>query len=292
MPAPSGFDKVLIDGDQLMYVVGFASEGEPLNFVLGTLKRSLDRIQEECQAESREIWIKGDGNFRDDLCVSTGYKSNRTAKKPSTIEQIKAYLIEHQGAKQAHGMEADDQLSVGLYSDYTQGENAVILSSQDKDLLNTPGWHHNHKRGVFWVSEDYAFEHFWTQMLEGDKVDNIPGLPKLPQTAFERYELRNSGILGCGPKRARDIIEQMNVEEIPDRVLQLYLEYAEEFFPRLDWENMAKEYFVEQAQLLWMTRELNHDGTPVLWSPERAELKLYWESDYYDRHASDSLDSV
>ena len=262
------FDTVLIDGDQMMYTVGFAAEGEPLKYVLGTIKKNIDKIQKACNAEHREIWVKGTDNFRDKLSVSRGYKSTRRSDKPKDFEEIFKYILEYQGAKQAHGMEADDMLSVRLYEDHERGYDQYVLASQDKDLLNTPGWHHNPRKpaqGLFHISPEEADMHFWYQMLAGDTVDNIPGLPGITRDVFDRYDLAGGGT-GISSKRAWEIVYSHTVEELPRVVRELYGEWFAHDVP-LAPESMVQQYFIEQGRLLWMARHLHEDGSPVLWEP-------------------------
>jgi hypothetical protein len=265
------FDTVFIDGDQLMYAVGFSSEGEPLSYCLNTVKQTLNKIQRDCGAEHRDVWIKGANNFRESVSVSRTYKANRTAsKKPKYLKEIHDYLVEYQGAQEAHGMEADDMLSVLLF----RNQKDCILYSQDKDLLNTPGWHMNpHKDPpIFDVTEEEAGRHFWYQMLAGDRVDNIPGLPELTKKSAETYDLKTNGYR-CGEKRAWHIMNMSEYSELPQNVYNLYRDYFEERMPFSDTE-MCNEYFVEQGKLLWMARDLHHDGSPVVFDPSFFELEL------------------
>lgn len=257
------FERLLIDGDQLMFSVGFAAEEEPLNYILNTVKNSLNRtIRDTGNPPEVKVYIKGEDNFRDALAVSTGYKATRTARKPKCYGDIRRYLLDHWGAIAVDGMEADDAVSVELYQDWITGKPTTVLSSPDKDLWNTPGWHYNPKRpddGVNLVTDEMADAHFWIQMLSGDRVDNIPGLPDLTKEIREEYGLAKGG-KGCGELRAKTIIFQSD-PPYSDIVQRCYQTWAE----REGIEPIIKEYFEEQGRLLWMTRELHPDGSPVLW---------------------------
>ena len=47
-------------------------------------------------------------------------------------------------------------------------------------------------------------------------------------------------------------------------VYGMYMQYGDEE----GWDtSTSREYFTEQGQLLWMTRELDAKGKPVLWEP-------------------------
>ena len=64
------FKRVVIDAEQLCYAVGYASEGEPVSHALSTVRKAVDNIQKAVDAEQRTIYIKGVGNFREDIAVS------------------------------------------------------------------------------------------------------------------------------------------------------------------------------------------------------------------------------
>jgi 5'-3' exonuclease len=87
---------------------------------------------------------------------------------------------------------------------------------------------------------------FYSQCLTGDKVDSIPGLE------------------GCGPIKAFEILDGcVDSQDAFNRVLEAY---------RGVYGDKAEEELLEQGRLLWMTRELHPDGSPVLWEfPNKQE---------------------
>lgn len=255
------FGRVLIDGDQMVYAIGFASEKEPVSHALSTTKRALDKIQRSCSAYEREVWVRGTLNFRDEVAVTTGYKATRSTRKPAHFNDILRYLIEYQGAQEAHGMEADDMVSIRLMDD----PEVHIVSSQDKDLMNTPGWHFNPKtEELFDITPEEALRHFWYQMVAGDRVDNIPGIPELPASFFEENGLRYTRGGKVGEKTAWNFINEFDVNDLPNVVPDLYKLYHEhrELYGRYE------VFFREQGDLLWMARRLNADGTPARFTEE------------------------
>ena len=86
-----------------------------------------------------------------------------------------------------------------------------------------------------------GFAFFAAQLLIGDKVDNIPGLPK------------------CGPVAAYEALKECaTTEEYMATVIELYsTHYGDEWMDQL----------LEQGRLCWMLRRLNEDGSIPLWVP-------------------------
>ena len=86
----------------------------------------------------------------------------------------------------------------------------------------------------------------------GDVVDNIPGVPKV------------------GPVKACEILspileresEKAMVSSLLDEVAYSFHEYYDD-----EWE----ERMLEQGQLLWVVRELDDNGSPVIWQRGKYE---------------------
>jgi 5'-3' exonuclease len=263
------FSKVLIDADQIVYACGFASEGEPLSHTLATVRSALNKIQEAVGAEEREVYIGGSGNFRDEIALSKGYKAHRPKRKPEAYEEIRKYLVETQGAVVVDGMEADDAVSIGIYEDFIKadgipGESTIIVSTPDKDLNNTPGWHFNPKKdSVTWVTEQQAGRHFLWQMLCGDSTDNIIGLPEVSPSISKTYKIPvGKSNKGLGAKRAKKIMSySSDIEGALVDVMTCYHLWGQDK-GALSVDTL--EYFIEQANLLWMIRRMHLD-TPVMY---------------------------
>lgn len=250
--------KVVIDSDQMLYACGFAAKGEPLSHVLHLIKQRIDHTIEQTEADEYEVYIEGKGNFREEVALD--YKGNRTGEKPEFFKESRQFLIDQYNATQVTGMETDDMVSYLLYQDYLthngdKHECQVVLSSPDKDLRNTPGWHHNPLKGeVFWVTPEEAKEHFLYQLLAGDTVDNIKGLPYVTPKMREKYNLNSTKV---GKVTAEKVIKATS--EPHKAVLECYLAWGEaEGYSEED----TMDYLLQQGQLLWMTREIV-DGEPV-----------------------------
>lgn len=262
----SRFDLAVVDADQMCYAVGFAAKDEPVSHALSTVKKAINNIQKECDAEQLQLYVKGEGNFREEVAVTHGYKANRKeTPKPAHYPAIMDYLKGKYGAICCDGMEADDVVSIKLYEDFKKAggdrdKATLILSSPDKDLRNTPGWHHNPRTGeIVWYSDLQSTRHFWYQMLTGDNTDNIKGLPKLPYWLCKKYGIAINGVGKAGAKKLMALTE--GVEDCEQFAYELYLHWGqmEGFSPEL-----VKDYVLENAQLLWMVRELDEHNKPVM----------------------------
>lgn len=224
------FSKVIIDGDQMVYSCGFASEGEPISHTLRLLRNKMEQIIADTGASEYELYLEGKGNFREAL--DWDYKGTRPNRKPASFDECKEYLQNVWNAKLVEGMETDDMVSIRLYESGTD----TILSSPDKDLKNTPGWHYNpNKRDIFHVSEEQAERHFWFQMLMGDRVDNIKGLPYCATRTVDRLKLTKAARKGCGEATAKRIISGTSgAQEAREEVVRCYAEYFREIAPTDD----------------------------------------------------------
>lgn len=256
----------LLDGDVLTYEVGFGAEasweGEsppPFEIARELLE---SRVANICALAGGtgppEIFITGKDNFREKLATIRPYKGTRSGRKPFHYTNIRAYLTGVMYATCVDGIEADDALALRQIELNKQGIESVICS-RDKDLRQVPGWTYSWElgdnpsfgpefvEGYGWIkiSESgkkiigVGDKFFFSQCLTGDVVDNIQGIP--------RY----------GPKKAFETLVNTNTyEEGLQAIVEAYRGfYGEEY----------EKYLLENGQLLWMTRSLNEDGSPVLW---------------------------
>ena len=255
------FGTVLIDGDQMVYACGFASEGEPISHTLRLVKNKMEQILLDCGTMSYELYIGGVGNYRD--TVDPEYKATRTARKPEAYNDIRDYLIKNWGARVCNGYEADDAVGAKLGDWYARGEGhneedrTFIVSSPDKDLNTVPGWHYNPQSRVkLFINQKQATRFLAFQMLAGDRVDNISGLPDLGKMTRKKYGLRKGK--GCGEVSAKKIIK--NDELIPSgawmRVIDAYIDWG---IDKGLLSGEIAEYCQQQYQLLWISSLLEGD---------------------------------
>lgn len=261
--------QALIDADVLVYEIGFAAEkgwkGEgipPFDYAASLLDRAVENICAITESTQPPIlYLTGKGNFRYDIAKRTPYKA-RPGNKPYHYANLRAYIRGMYDSVTANGMEADDLMSV----EQTRRGNDTIICTRDKDLRAVPGWQFGWELGdqpqygPILVDDVGSLSlsdrrnkligcgglFFYGQCLTGDATDSIPGLGGRTGAvkAFKILE-------GC-----IDLVDAFK------RVLAAYRE---------QWGARAEEELLEQGRLLWMTRELKEDGSPVLWELSNVE---------------------
>lgn len=250
----------LIDGDILLYEVGFAAEASyeagtpPFTYVEDILENRIGNICAMAGATAPPIFFfTGKVNYRHSLAKLRPYKE-RLSNKPFHYQNIKAYIKGKYDWRQQEPLEADDLMALEQCS-----RSGTIICSRDKDLRAVPGWHYGwelanqpqygpievSKLGAIRLSSNRksikgeGLLFFYAQCLTGDSVDTIPGLPR--HGAVKTFELLSP----C-----------QDEESALRAVLEAY---------RGVYGDKAEEFLLEQGRLLWMTRELQEDGQPILW---------------------------
>lgn len=191
-------------------------------------------------------------NFREKIAVSKPYKGNRKADKPFHRDNLRAYMLSTYNCKIANGMEADDLICIDA-----NGNKDVTICTRDKDLRMVEGRHYGWPcgsqpqfgpldvEGVGHIElsgkkiRGWGMKFFYSQLITGDTVDNIPGLPR------------------GGPTMAYQLLNEL--EDEPSMYQAVTSKYKEKLGE--GWE----AYFEEQANLLYMVQELDDKGEPILW---------------------------
>lgn len=174
----------LIDGDVLVYRVGFSSENQSEEQNCFNCDLLIQDLLKKVGADEYRVFLSDRlvNNFR--YAVDPEYKANRKdAVKPRWYDSIRSFLIDQYSATVTVGEEADDVLG------YTQlgTEKETIICSIDKDLYQIPGRHYNLARGEFInVSPVDGTRHFYKQLLIGDRVDNIRGVTGIGEVKASR----------------------------------------------------------------------------------------------------------
>lgn len=211
------------------------SETEPLSHLYYTIKRTVERIVNETNADDYEVFLGGTKNFRLDLYQD--YKAGRPAK-PVNYHKARDYLVKRYGAVLSDNEEADDMLGIRSIALQKAGGITPVICSLDKDLHMIPGMHYNWISGKTKnISPFVAITNFYKQLLTGDPVDNIKGLK------------------GIGPIRAGNILMGCQTElELYHRVLQAYCDHPN-YQDKTTSE--VKDILTYVAQLVWIRREEN-----------------------------------
>ena len=222
---------VLIDGDILTYRAAFSCEGQPIEDAYDKIDELVEEIMGAVSfdeaSQNYEMFITGKGNFRYD--VQETYKQNRSGKpKPEHLQGLRDYLVEAYDAEVSVGQEADDDITIRA----TELGPDAIIASIDKDFLQVPCYHYNlNKKTLVKVEEFEGLLFFYTQILMGDKADNV------------------FGIKGVGPVKAGKLLQDATTEQ-------------ELYNICLDAYDGDRRKVVENGRLLWLRRE---EGE--LWSP-------------------------
>lgn len=199
-------------------------------------------------ANSFSMYLTGGNQWRQKYATIQKYKGNRdNMVKPVHYDLLRAHLVKKWGSYVVDFIEADDAV-VMEYVERRPYED-VVISHIDKDIDQQEGLHLNYKTREFYVVDEHtALMNFYTQLLTGDSIDNIPGLS-------EKRPKR-----GIGAKTAATILDGATTErEMFGRVHQKYVEkYGEEhkYTTWLGEESVASamEIMDENAQLLYLQR--------------------------------------
>ena len=214
---------------------------------LHSVKLALQGAIEGSRAETYQVYIGGETNFRDDLATISIYKGTRSQDKPIFYEQIREYMINHWNAIVVEGWEADDQLAMEATKD---PENTIVVSD-DKDLNTVPCLRYIPGKDVlFRVSEQDALLWFYSQCVIGDPIDGIIGIP------------------GSGKMAAYNALKDCDSEmDMYISVWNVYHRYIDNISHVAAGLNDANEMLLENARLLWMVRETDENNQPVMWQP-------------------------
>lgn len=256
------FDRVLVDGDILVYRIGFTTQDVDEQIARWRLNELVERLTAGCNAKEAAFYITSTdkSNFRFGLFPE--YKAHRAKKeKPIHYDYIRQVLQEDYLANVVHGEEADDALGIEL----TLDPEKRVLASIDKDLNQVPGWHFNFvKEQIYYVNELEGWRNLYYQMLVGDKpTDNVEGCPKIGDVKATR------SLEGCESE-----------EEMFETVTRLYLKAYSD--PRV-----ASERLWLAGNLLWVRRKPNQPWVrPSGEVVSKTALKQYYETEEWNSSTS------
>jgi len=258
--------RALIDADMVLYEASFSGQDKETGEI-HSFEYVRDIFDEKVASinacvygtEEPHLYITGKGNFRYDIAKSRPYKGDRKEEKPFHYANLQAYAASLPNCTVSEGMEADDLLCIAQFKRLT--ERDTIICTRDKDLRMCPGFHYGWEHGLQpeffpqWVEplgkltispdrkkiKGTGILFFYSQLITGDRVDNIPGLPK------------------GGPALAWDLLNSLTDER------EMWEAVCSAYSKKLGLEYY--EYLMEQANLLWMIRELDEEGNPIMFKP-------------------------
>lgn len=288
-----------------MYELGFSSQGKgdegeivpaSWDWARDLVERKIDLIVDEAEADKALLFLTNTPrinkmlnkqrkreeksvkdyvpNFRDEVAKEKDYKGNRKSAKPFHFYNILShFLFNYDTMIHEDGLEADDYMCITQYKSWQDGD--TIICSRDKDVRQCPGWHYSwevggqasigpmfvdplgelkliektNAKGKKLPPKLFGTGHkfFYAQMITGDAVDNI------------------GGVKGRGPVFAHSLLNDLQTER------ELYEIVAEKYV--LAWGEEWKTKMKEQANLLWMVRELKEDGSFVKWTPPKKIIR-------------------
>jgi DNA polymerase-1 len=219
---------ILIDGDMLVYRVGFACDEESERVATQTMGNYISEILTDLAEHytDHQVYLTGSSNFRNEVAVSQPYKGDRPSRKPVHKDLLREYLLDEWKAEVSDNMEADDCIAIKS----TELEYKSIICSLDKDFLQVPTKMYDYtKKTMREIDERSAAEWLYRQSLMGDRVDNI------------------AGVHGIGPKKAEKALEDWTTErDLYERCLKLYED-----------NDLDADRLYENLQLLYLLRSVD-----------------------------------
>ena len=222
--------RLILDADSLVFRAA-ATTNTAQSAEKSVIKR-LREVEEACYSDETSMYVKGRGNYR--YNVYPDYKAKRKSsdldeKMKERLNAAHAALVDL-GAKHLDGYEADDLCCIEAYQ-CMEADIAFVLSHIDKDLLQIPGNHYDFGKEVFIPMEpDEADLFFWTQCLEGDQIDNVPG------------------VKGIGPKKAAEILKGVTLGNRHKTIISTYDHH---------YGASSTQLFEQYGSSLWLLRDMN-----------------------------------
>ena len=221
--------KALIDGDILVYRIGFASEDEPESIAMARCSEFIEDLILFNGFGEYQGYLTGKTNFRNEIAVTAPYKGNRKSAKPKHYQLLRDYMESAWSFTMIEDQEADDAIGIAAY-EMEVGEYCICSIDKDLDMLR--GDHYNFvKDERYFITEEEGIKNFYKQLLMGDRVDNI------------------IGIKGIGTVKAERLLKECKNEN------EMYLAILEAY-------DGNAERVLENGRLLWIRRQPNQLWTP------------------------------
>jgi len=234
-----------------------------------TLKEACNRFDEIIEESMAEVFatdwigaIGGPTNFRETVFEDYKKSVSREAardKRQSWFPELKEYVANLDNVVVTEDCEADDYLAEWAVQLSRQNIDRCIITT-DKYLITVGGKMYSPavkkylgKESMFHdIAPPEAFRFFCTQMIMGDSVDSVPGIP------------------GMGPVKTERYLEQFSTFDLAAAVKRIYdLAYGLE----------SKDYFLINGKLLHMRR------SPQDWFTEEVFMRAWEEAVDYERQS-------
>lgn len=182
----------IIDADSILYRVAAACEDESLETAQDSLRGFLwESVHKPTQCTKYIFCLSGGESGRSEKAFTKPYKGQRSKEKPKHLKALREYLTEEYKALTVGEYEADDVV-IAIYEKY---RGYALLMGIDKDAKQLAGAHYNYvKQEFFTISDRESQQYFFTQMLTGDSVDNIPGVPRVGAKGAEKLFAENPDV--------------------------------------------------------------------------------------------------
>lgn len=251
------------------------------NIVKGRLKAKINSIVSQEWCEDFIICYGTGTNFRYDIAQTVPYKNERP-QKPLLYDVVKEYMLSKYKDKLdiRDGVETDDIVASHLWKDWIESGRdhdklKVVGVFIDKDIAQFPCLQYNFDKpeeGLIKITSQEAAENLAVQLLKGDTIDTIPGLPELTKEMMDKYKLSKRGKKGLGEKTARALVSGLNSPtEVFERVVEAYKNYyglASYPFTDFNGEESTRtwiDHLNEQYRLLRMRTNTDKDVGHVIY---------------------------
>lgn len=239
-----------------------------LDTALMSFNGFVGKIKKWNLADDYLLCLGGDGNYRYDEAQYQPYKGERK-DKPLLFHELKQKIVSQYSRRVvlANGCEADDVLGHYGWSNYLNyrktGEWKYLLAYIDKDLdmIISPSINYNEVAPniIYKAPEDCA-RAFCVQLVAGDSIDNIAGLPNFTKEIQDKYSLGKTRGIGVATA-IRMLRTAQTPKEMYERVVEAYKSYYGESdiheFTNFRGEELSWtwiDFLQDNAILLWMQR--------------------------------------
>jgi hypothetical protein len=218
----------LIDGDSIAYILGWIhKENQDVAGMHTSIDVFLDDVFTMTGADMYFGALASDTVkcWRYELYRAKPYKGGRLDDLHMLFWKpiVKDYLREKWKFQDSKLVEADDLIAMAAQMCLKEGHEFIVCSP-DKDLRQLVGRHYDYRTQQFCdVDEHDALLNLYTLMIEGDKTDNIMGIP------------------GKGEKQTKEKLHPLHATKAPasqyySTVFEMYKRHFGEFYGKMIFE--------------------------------------------------------